>query len=238
MYSQVISSAAYAASQSLKDQGLHVSRTHLIQVIAALLGYGSHAALLSENKGTNLSGHLDVAEVWVLKFELARQRAAALHVPEAVPDVCAKALKAASTIPVFPDIDTWWDEHVRIPLEDQLVDDDEVAAAMETSNATFPSSPDLDSSPSFENDLWKSQDTWEVSADGTMAGEFDPEDDHAITGHVIELSVKLTFNKAGRAGLVREDMVVSAALRDDYDDEDDLDDPDVAYERAMNNPHA
>lgn len=176
----------------------------------------------------------------MINLQQARARAAALSVPDVVPGACADALKATSVIPVFLDIDTWWDEHVRIQLEDELVDADEVASAMAESNAYFPSSPDLDSSPFFAKDLWASQDNWALAADGTMAGEFDSDDDRMITGDVIEIHLELSFAKAGRAGLRLLDRQVSAGLRDEgeEDDGDDMDDPDVAYERAMNNPHA
>jgi len=230
----ILSSAAYQAAQSLKRQGFEAVRSHLGHVIAAALGYGSHEALVLEEKDNKLPWHLGDAEVWVLNLGQAQERATGLNLPGNAFEVCAEALKSVSTIPVFFGIDPWWDEYMRQILEDELVDADEVHSAIADSNAYFEHTPDLDSGAYFTANLWSSSDTWEVSAEGTMCGDFDLEGDRPLTGDVIELGVNVIFAKAGRAGLVRQETEVRAGVRVEPDE----DDPDEAYERSMDNPHA
>ena len=57
--SNLVRSAAYAASQALSAQGLTVKRSHLSEIIAALLGYRTHAALAVEEADPKLDYHLD-----------------------------------------------------------------------------------------------------------------------------------------------------------------------------------
>lgn len=49
--------AAYAASKSLAAQGLSAKRSHLSEIIAALLGYRTLAALTAEELDPGLNYH-------------------------------------------------------------------------------------------------------------------------------------------------------------------------------------
>ena len=78
-----VRSAAYAASQALAAQGLAVKRSHLSEIIAALLGYRTHAALAVEEADVSLDYHLDDAEVLVLNQPMGEARAEQLGLPAA-----------------------------------------------------------------------------------------------------------------------------------------------------------
>src|SRR3546814_16190031 len=77
-----VSPAAYAASQTLAAQGLPVKRSHLSEVIAALLGYHSYAALTVEEADATKVLHLDDAEIIVLNQALGLERANGLRSEE------------------------------------------------------------------------------------------------------------------------------------------------------------
>src|SRR3546814_3201428 len=92
-----VSPAAYAASQTLAAQGLPVKRSHLSEVIAALLGYHSYAALTVEEADATKVLHLDDAEIIVLNQALGLERANGLGL-QGPPTVaaCVAALKATA----------------------------------------------------------------------------------------------------------------------------------------------
>src|SRR3546814_1085340 len=71
--------AADAASKSLAAQGLSAKRSHLSEIIAALLGYRTLAALTAEELDPGLNYHLDDAEFIVLNQPMGIERAATLN---------------------------------------------------------------------------------------------------------------------------------------------------------------
>lgn len=69
-------------------QGLPVKRSHLFEVIAALLGYCSYAALTIEEADATKVLHLDDAEIIVLNQALGLERAVGLGL-QGPPDRCS-----------------------------------------------------------------------------------------------------------------------------------------------------
>lgn len=207
--SNLVRSAAYAASQALSAQGLTVKRSHFSEVIAALLGYRTHAALTVEEADPNLDYHLDDAEVYVLNQPMGEARVGELGLsatgmkPSAVTTACIDALKAsAGSTSVYVGVADFYDSHARQALAEAIYNDDDVASAMAESNATFPDEPQMDVECPATVDLWAAVAEWAIEADGDMTGEYDPEDDRMFNGDTLNCRGRLLYSKAGRAGLV------------------------------------
>ena len=99
--SNYVRSAVYAASPALAAQGLTVKRSHLSEVVAALLGYRSYAALAEDEADASREYHLDDAELYVLNVPLGTSRSVELGLhsgvgASSIVPACIGALKANS----------------------------------------------------------------------------------------------------------------------------------------------
>lgn len=230
--SNLVRSAAYAASQALSAQGLTVKRSHLSEIIAALLGYRTHAALAVEEADPKLDYRLDDAEVYVLNQPMAEARVGELGLPaaglkpSAVITACIDALKAsAGSTSMYVGVADFYDSHARQALAEAIYNDDDVAGAMAESNATFPDEPEMDIGCPATADLWAAVGEWAIEADGDMTGEYDPEGDRMFNGDTLNCRGRLLYSKAGRAGLVLIEAGGMAGADDswrDMDREDEL----------------
>lgn len=207
--SNFVSSAAHAASKALVSQGVEVKRSQISEVLAALLGYRTFAALAVERADTSLEYQLDDAEIVVLNLPLGEWRVAALGIASvarsAIVEACATALKASlAPMQVFLSVDDFYDSHAREVLADTIYNADDVAGAMAGSNASFVDDPEMEDTYSClpTADLWEARDTWKIEADGDLTGEYDPEGDRMFNGETLNCRGRLTYRKAGRAGLV------------------------------------
>lgn len=212
----MISSAAYAASQSLAKQGLRISRSHLSEVVAALLGYMTLAALQVEEVDQTLHYHLDDAERLVLNVPLGVARASSLGLTGAAVVACVDALKAVAAVPVHDGVSDFYDGYARELLEQAIADSESTAMAMADSNASFPDYPDLEEGPTASGDLWAAPTEWSIEASGTMSGEYDPDGDRMYNGHELDVWGKLLFAKAGRAGLIYLESEEGASADDTW----------------------
>lgn len=215
-----IPSAAYVASQALAQQGLHIKRSHLAEVLAALLGYRSLAALQIEEADAALDYHLDDAERLVLHVPMGQERATQLVLPQPVTAECVEALKTTAMVPVHVSVSDLFDGFAREALEQAIYDGDATAGAMAESNASFPDYPDLEGEGEPSGDLWASPKEWSIEASGTLGGEYDPEGDRMYNGHQLDVWGKLVFAKAGRAGLIYLDSDEGASADDSWRDEE------------------
>ncbi|TAL75097.1 MAG: hypothetical protein EPN76_15415 [Burkholderiaceae bacterium] len=223
-----VSPAAYAASQTLAAQGLPVKRSHISEVIAALLGYRSYAALMVEEADAAKVLHLDDAEIIVLTQALGLERAASLGL-QGPPTIaaCVAALKATASnddTQVFDGLVEFYDLHARQELVEAIAFDDAVAGVMAGSNATYPGDPEIDDECPPTLDLWGAVDDWRIEADGKMVGEYDPEGDRMFNGDTLHCLGWLHYLKAGRAGLVFSESGAGATSDDSWRDDEDYGD--------------
>jgi hypothetical protein len=221
-----IRSAAFAASKALGQQDLIVKRSHLSEVLAALLGYQTYAALTLDEANPALDYHLEDAEILVLNRPMGIVRALGLNPAtrgheETVATACIEALTAQ--IPhekIFVGIDNFYDMHARQAIAEAIYDDDDVAGAMAESNASFPDDPELDIECPTTEDLWQAPREWTISAEGEFTGEYDPDGDRMYNGHVLKCGGMLRYWKAGRAGLVLMEGKGWAGTDDSWRDQD------------------
>lgn len=233
-----ISAASYAASQALASQGSKVKHSHLGEVIAALLGYRTYAALSLEEGDATLDYHLDDAEIMVLNAPMGLARVRELNVApsdedgQSVVNACISAVKSgADANTVFVGVTDFYDSHAREALAEVISSSDELANAMAESNAFFPDEPDMQLECPSTADLWAAVGEWSIEADGNMAGHYDPEGDRMFNGNTLNCRGRLTYLKAGRAGLVFLDGDGTGGTDDSWRDRDREDE--LAY---LNDP--
>jgi len=215
----IISSAAYAASQTLASRSLAVKRSHLSEVIAALLGYRTFAALLIEEADPQLTYHLDDAEILVLNEPLAITRCQELKIPADVVNECLNAFGVQVRIPLFNGVADFFGNHLHDDIAQAMYDSDEANGAMAESNAFYQDSPDLEE-PETSGELWMAMSEWWISVVGTLTGEYDPDGDRMFNGNEIAVSGKMTFAKAGRAGLIHVDTECGGGVDDSWRQKD------------------
>lgn len=184
--SNYVRSAAYAASQALAAQGLTVKRSHLSEVVAALLGYRTYAALVVEDANPKLDYHLDDANIVVLNLPMGAARVLELGLeegtaPSMVTSACVVALKAsADRVSVYEGVADFYDSHAREALAEAIYNSDELAGAMPAIRTNLKWTLSA-------RRLWAATDEWTIEADGDMTGEYDPEGDRMFNGGHAEL---------------------------------------------------
>lgn len=231
--------AAFAAAQSLAERGSKVKRSHLTEIIAALLGYRTFAAMVVEEADSRSGYHLEDAEIVVLNGPMGSKRAEALGVSDAqasaalVTQVCIDAVKAAVTsADAYVGVEDFYDSHARQALAEAIYTNDDVASAMAECNAYFPDEPDMPMEcPPTEN-LWAAVQEWSIQADGILTGEYDPEGDRMFNGDQLQCRARLVYYKAGRAGLVLAQSEAMGGLENRWRDQDR--DDELAYLRSVN----
>jgi hypothetical protein len=219
----LVSSAAHAAAKSLSTSGHTLKRSHLSEVVAAMLGYQTYAALSVEEQDSSLKYHLDDAEMYVLDLPAGEQRARALGLsaPSAVVKACGNALRdAAPHASVYDGVSDFYDSYAREALEDTISSSDEVANAMAETNAYFGESPELPIEAPYTENLWEARTDWSIEAQGDMNGSHDFDSDRMYAGDTLNCNGKLTFSKAGRAGLIAEASEASGGVDHEWQMQD------------------
>lgn len=231
---KLISSASYSASQSLAQIGHTHKRSHIQEVLAAMLGYRTYAALSVEEQDDSFEYHLDDAEMLVLNQPAANLRALEIgvdqHALPALLQVCVISIQGAAPMRVHAGLDDFYVDYAREALVDTITYSDDVAAAMSETNAYFDSEADLPYALPATEDLWAARSEWSIEASGDLKGGHDIDSDRMFAGDTLNCHAKLTFNKAGRAGLIFVESDASAGVDEswreqdfeDYDDEGEL----------------
>lgn len=222
---KLISLASYDASKSLALSGLSIKRSHIQEVLAAMLGYRTYAALSLEEQDDSLEFHLDDAEMLVLNKPAAQQRAGEMCTDQddvaLIVQECVSAIRAAAPVQVYDGLDYFYDDYARELLVDTVNNSDEVAAAMSETNAYFDSEAELPYEVPVTEDLWAARTTWSIEAGGDMKGGHDIDSDRMFAGDTLNCSAKLTFDKAGRAGLILVESDAAAGVDESWREPDD-----------------
>lgn len=219
----ILRAASFEASQAVALRGLNLQRSHVSEVLAALLGYRSYSALVVEEADASKTYHLGDAEMLVLNQSLAAWRLGSLRLTDEnlILEACSEALKTSeSQIRVFVDIDDFYDSYAREALSDTIQGSDDVAAAMSDTNALFLNEPELPEETPAVGNLWESLESWEIAAQGDLRGKYDIDSDRMYTGNILNCWAKLTFAKAGRAGLILMDSEATGGVDLSWQEED------------------
>jgi hypothetical protein len=219
----IVTPAAYAASKTLASSGPSPTRSQLCEVIAALLGYQTYAALVTEEANASLSHHIDDAEILVLNKPAAAMRAAAIgiaNIPTVV-QACIDAIRGAvkPAIGVFVGVDDFYDTFARDRMVQVAIDSDDVSGAMADSNALFDDDPDFQGDTPATADLWQARTEWSIEANGDWVGSYESDAERMFNGDTLNCSAKLTYDKAGRSGLIASNSEAYANRDDSWSDQ-------------------
>lgn len=218
---KLISAASHAASKSLVQNCQSIKRSHLQEVLAAMLGYQTYAAFSVEENDDSMEYHLDDAEMLVLNPPAGERRAHALNL--AAPgliEACIAALQSVAPVRVYEDLDQFYDDYAREELVDTITNSDDVSAAMSETNAYFDSEANLPYETPATDDLWAARSEWCIEASGDMKGGHDIDSDRMFAGDTVNCRSKLTFYKAGRAGLIFVESEGSAGVDESWREQD------------------
>ncbi|WP_065835772.1 hypothetical protein [Pseudomonas syringae] len=198
--------AAADVKQSLNRQSIEVKHSVLIEVLAALLGYHTFAALSTEELDQSLDHHLGDAQFLILNKELGLKRTTQLC-PSAAPVFaeCVAALDRSVPILVFLTVEEYFAGLGRLAVQAVL---DTNSAAANIARANRSTGTTAAGSFRFTNSLWSSRTIWTLDADITRRSNeaVDPAQSHS--------AVSLEFHKAGRAGLILRLDGIRWALRE------------------------
>ena len=218
---KIISSVAFSLSQLFAQQHVLISRSHILEVIAALFGYRTYAAFtLEENDPASEYCHED-AEYIVLNREVAWKRVIQLDYSlvekaDFIVDSCIDVLKKNITrSKVFVGVEDFYVSLASSMLAEAIYDADDTSNAMAGCNAIFPDEPQMEDEYLQSGNLWVARAEWTIEADGVMEGEYDIDGDRTYNGHILNGHGLLRFQKAGRAGLIYIDSEGSAGLSDE-----------------------
>lgn len=196
-----IQSICYKISKHPEVSETSLTRSQLHEVIAAFLGYKSHAAMVLEDKSPQQDYVLSDAEFIILNVAQGRSRAENFGMSETSIDLCIEEMKIGFSVPVFVSVDDFYDDTQVIFLE-KIQADIFSSDAIANSNADFDDLPYLDQKITVSGDLWKSTHDWSIEDTGVMEGEYSSEGDRFFNGNRLDVTAKFAFAKAGRAGLV------------------------------------
>ncbi|WP_312830802.1 hypothetical protein [Pantoea eucrina] len=217
-----IQAICFKISQHPEVRGSSVTRSQIYEVIAALLGYASHAALVTESKSQEHDYEFSDAEFIILNVPHGKLRAQKFSMSEDAFNCCITEIKAGLPIPVFESLSVCYDYHLRELLAGVIYDEAEQSGEMADSNAIYPDYPEMDDNIITSGDLWASVHEWTIEDTGTLTGEYDPEGDRIFNGNTLNVKGRLHFAKAGRAGLVHlsDEAEVSVSTDDSWRDYD------------------
>ncbi len=204
---EILRRARHRASKVLPTQGLSAKASHVGEIMAALLGYRTYAALTQEYSDPSVRLVLEDAQVLVLNKPAGLARAqSVLDVlnnaqQQAVVTCCIDSLTECADRAVFVGLDDLYDSWLREAIAQAIYDAEEVIQS-----AHVFAWPQLPHETPITVDLWTSSQEWKIEAIGTMSEMSDGDDDN----EPVRLSPTATvavrggffFQKAGRAGLV------------------------------------
>jgi hypothetical protein len=207
--SELVKDALSNARAIVNHEGHKISRAQVAEIVAALFGYSSFAALIAEQKDTSQELFLDDAEILVLNrwmgFDRCKQFVASYEVCQKVFEICVEAIRqAAEDYTVFDNFDQLYRKWARREIAMKLECADFIPA--ELADVLSPARIHNELEPELE--LWDAEHEWAVEAEGTLH-EVDEDGEPVPGGHRFEGRGFLKFRKAGRAGLIYIDYGAS-----------------------------
>lgn len=221
-----LSAIAFDALASLPaDPKTTVSRSRVLEVAAALLGYGTYAAYLADLKAGG--GLHEDADHIVLQPAYASHRAAGLGMSNKVVGRLIHAVRqgvetanasGAHAPRIHDSYEAFRDSVLWEELSDAVSSSQEVMDAFAETNAYEEDSPDLEDIEDVGPSLLKAVAGWSVVGTGSITGTPDP--DRPYHGHEVDFTITRHYEKVGRVGIVFVEDEVSAWLKDDWRGDD------------------
>ena len=121
---------------------------------------------------------------------------------------------------VFEDLDQFYDNYAHEELVDTITNSGDVSAAVSETNAYFDFEANLPYETPTTDDLWAERTEWCIEANGDMKGGYDTEGDRMFARDTLNCRGKLTFDKAGRAGLIFVESEGPAGVDESWREQD------------------
>lgn len=179
-----IQSICFNLSQHPEARDISLKRSQVHEVIAALFGYASHAALIQEGKGESKGYEFSEAEFVVLNLPKGTERAKKFNLSDELFRICVLEVKSGMPVPVFESVEDFYEDYLREFLERFIYDGAEETGEMADSNASFYDYPEMDQNINISGELWSAVDEWSIEDTGTLSGEYDPEGHRMYNGHI------------------------------------------------------
>lgn len=212
--------AVSSARVIANDRHLNLSVGHAQQILASLFGCNTYAALLNDEKKAPPNGGLGAAEHFILNPEWGIHRCRTLSLPEDLAACCFWGAKKAFSIDanpelmptcgVFGSVEEFWEEEGRSDLIYRIYNDDHYSGVLNELNHVgyLPDGFDLDHQ---SGNFWQSEQEWIIHARGTMDGELGDDEGSIFAMDDIDLLTRVTYRKAGRAGLILRSIEIMDA---------------------------
>lgn len=203
---------------SASSSGVKLKPTHAHELIAAMFGYGSHAALLADTASPVDS--LSTAD-WLIpdigRMDARRSALTGLPQLRSSKDLAISAIEALRSAGYFNGGVLGLEQDLGYDVVEALLPKLECELSDDVSSATAETNADYGDDIDWDYDVKVTRTTGHVSirATGTLTGEMDPEADRMYSGHVLDIVVRVELDAiAGRAAYVLADTDVSAGVQD------------------------
>ena len=214
-----ISTVAFEARKTLRESGHNIPHAPTLELVAALLGYGTYAALNTDpNEDVNeMFPHAEHVVFQRDKLEARLEELKMADVPagevaQAVQHACRKMWEGEGSATRFHASMGDFHDHITEDIDYRAVVDDDVLTAYADTNA----SPDEFYSEEFEHEsMVDAHDDWVLVAHGEHNGAVDP--DRPYSGHAGLFTATYTFDKDGRCGLIETDFSIGLDFSRDYE---------------------
>lgn len=214
-----ISTVAFQARNALRSSGGTFSHANTLELVAALLGYGTYAALKLD-PDVDPDDMFPAADHVVLQLPALSKRIVKLGLDEghakavgkAVVDACRLAVEEEDNPCRFHASMEDFQDFIFEDVQTRAVGDSDVSSAYAETNAYIDEfyTDDYEFEPLVDAD-----EEWTLVASGSHTGEIDP--DRPYSGHAGSFTATYTFQKDGRCGLIETDLDFGAGFDRDYD---------------------
>lgn len=192
----ILTAVSLHAQTSLSANGIEIKHSTLLQILAALLGYETYAALKQEEGNQSLQFHLVDAEFFILNISLGDARASRLcDRPKEIVAECIEALKRMLQVPVFFSVDTFYSERGNEAVAAVLDDPD--LLAKQIGSAWSPQGKlVITGMYTCDETVWSARSVW------TLKGEAFWDSASKLSATANKLIGSVVYRKAGRVGLI------------------------------------
>lgn len=208
-----LSSIAYTTQYLLAEKHLpKVKNSHLLEFLAALLGYGSYAAYKTET--ATYANNLHRPQYLILQPDFAIERCRNFFDAHASSDIAIDSLVTAietdhARVQVYKD-EMFFLEHLAEYAQDEVNQSDEIGRVMAETNFFYGGFEVDDTDIPFS--LLNRDSSWQVNISGVINSEQNL--DRMYNGQVTRANVLFYFEKAGRVGLSKPRVETSCDVTD------------------------
>ena len=214
-----ISTIAFQARNAMRPSGVDFSHTTALELVAALLGYGTYAALKLDRE-VDPDDMFSEADHVVLQLPALSKRMVKLGLDEGHAKAVAKEVAGMCRVAVEKEdnpcrfhisMDDFQD-FIFEDVQTRAFDDGDVSSAYAGTNAGI----DEFYTDNYEYEsLVDAEGEWTLVASGSHTGEIDQ--DRPYSGHAGSFTATYTFQKEGRCGLIETDVDFGLDFDRDYE---------------------